>query len=89
METQPVYRFGRFELQPNQRRLLEDGRPVALGDRAFDVLLALVDRAGRLVPKDELLDLVWPGLVVEENNLQVQVSTLRKILGRRLRGPRM
>jgi predicted ATPase len=52
-----------------------------LGDRAFDVLLALVERAGRLVAKDELLDLVWPGLVVEENNLQVQVSTLRKILG--------
>jgi non-specific serine/threonine protein kinase len=54
---------------------------VALGERAFDVLLALVERAGRLVAKDELLDLVWPGLVVEENNLQVQVSTLRKILG--------
>jgi len=77
----PVYRFGSFELQPNQRRLLADGRPVVLGDRAFEVLLALVERAGQLVPKDELLDLVWPGLVVEENNLQVQVSTLRKILG--------
>lgn len=76
-----VYRFGSFELQPDQRRLLGDGRPVVLGDRAFDVLLALVERAGQLVPKDELLDLVWPGLVVEENNLQVQVSTLRKILG--------
>ena len=54
---------------------------MVLGDRAFEVLLALVERAGQLVPKDELLDLVWPGLVVEENNLQVQVSTLRKILG--------
>jgi non-specific serine/threonine protein kinase len=75
------YRFGRFELNPTTRQLLADGRPVVLGDRAFDVLLALVERAGRLVPKDELLDLVWPGLVVEENNLQVQVSTLRKILG--------
>ena len=76
-----VFRFGSFELQPNQRRLLADGRPVVLGDRAFDVLLTLVERAGQLVPKDELLGLVWPGLVVEENNLQVQVSTLRKILG--------
>jgi non-specific serine/threonine protein kinase len=75
------YRFGRFELNPTTRQLLADGRPVVLGDRAFDVLLALVERAGQLVPKDELLDLVWPGLVVEENNLQVQVSTLRKILG--------
>ncbi len=58
-----------------------DGRPVALGPRAFDVLLALAERAGQLVTKNELLDLVWPGLVVEENNLQVQISTLRKLLG--------
>jgi non-specific serine/threonine protein kinase len=76
-----VYRFGDFELQPNRRRLLVDQRPVALGDRAFDVLLALVERSGQLVTKDELLGIAWPGLVVEENNLQVQVSALRKILG--------
>ena len=74
-------RFGSFELQPEQRRLLEDGRPVELGHRAFDVLLALVERAGQLVTKDELLAQVWPGVVVEENNVQVQVSALRKILG--------
>jgi non-specific serine/threonine protein kinase len=76
-----IYRFGRFELQPNQRRLLNDSHPVELGHRAFDVLLALVERAGQLVTKDQLLGLVWPGVVVEENNLQVQVSALRKILG--------
>ena len=76
-----AYRFGSFELQPDQRRLLADGRPVALGPRAFDLLLALVERPGRLVTKNELLDLVWPGLVVEANNLQVQISTLRKLLG--------
>jgi TolB-like protein/DNA-binding winged helix-turn-helix (wHTH) protein len=76
-----AYRFGSFELQPEQRRLLVDGRPAALGPRAFDVLLALVERPGQLVSKNQLLDLVWPGLVVEENNLQVQVSALRKILG--------
>jgi predicted ATPase/DNA-binding winged helix-turn-helix (wHTH) protein len=76
-----AYRFGSLELQPDQRRLLMDGRPVALGPRAFDVLLALAERAGQLVTKNELLDLVWPGLVVEENNLQVQISTLRKLLG--------
>ena len=76
-----AYRFGRFELQPSQRRLLEGGRPVAVGHRAFDVLLALVERAGQLVSKDELFGLVWPGVIVEENNLQVQVSALRKILG--------
>jgi len=73
--------FGRFALQPERRRLLQDGDPVAIGARAFDVLLALVERRERIVTKTELLDLAWPGLVVEENNLQVQVSFLRKILG--------
>jgi DNA-binding winged helix-turn-helix (wHTH) protein len=53
-----AYRFGSFELQPDQRRLLVDGRPAALGPRAFDVLLALVERAGQLVSKNQLLDLV-------------------------------
>ena len=77
----PSCRFGRFELQPAERRLLEDGRPVALGARAFDLLAMLVERAGQLVAKNDLLTLVWPGLVVEENNLQVQISALRKVLG--------
>src|SRR5881392_615510 len=80
MGTNPV-RFGSFEVQPEARQLLVNGVPAKLGARAFDVLLALIERRDRLVPKDELLDLVWPGLVVEENNLQVQVSALRKILG--------
>src|SRR3989441_7921988 len=75
------YRFGTFELQPNERRLLAGGEPVVLGPRAFDLLLALVERPGQLVTKEELLDCLWPKLVVEENNLQVQVSALRKILG--------
>jgi len=75
------YRFGRFELQPAAQQLLVDGEPATLGPRAFALLVALAERAGQLVSKAELLDLVWPGLVVEENNLQVQVSALRKILG--------
>src|SRR5438132_10012985 len=74
-------RFGCFEVQPEAQQLLVNGVPAPLGARAFDVLLALIERRDRLVPKDELLDLVWPGLVVEENNLQVQISALRKILG--------
>jgi len=73
-------RFGRFELRPSERVLLADGAPVTLGARAFDLLLAFADRPGTLITKDDLLASVWPG-VVEENNLQVQVSTLRKILG--------
>jgi DNA-binding winged helix-turn-helix (wHTH) protein len=75
-------RFGRFELRPSERILLADGAPVAIGARAFDLLAEFADRPGTLITKDELLTIVWPGLVVEENNLQVQVSTLRKILGR-------
>ena len=75
------YRFGRFVVQPRERRLLADGQPVAAGPRAFDVLLTLIERAGNLVTKDELLERVWPKLVVEENNLQVQINALRKILG--------
>lgn len=75
------YRFDRIEVRPAQRKLLVDGQPATLGARAFDLLLVLIEHRDRVVSKNELLDLVWPGLVVEENNLQVQVSTLRKILG--------
>src|SRR5260221_8569939 len=75
------YRFDRFELDSATRQLLADGQPVALGARALDILLPLIERRERLVTKDELLELVWPNLVVEENNLQVQVSALRKTLG--------
>ena len=76
-----TYRFGRFELNPATRQVLVDHEPVPLGARAFDVLQALIDHRDRLVTKSELLDLVWPGVVVEENNLMVQVSALRKLLG--------
>ena len=75
------YRFGAFELQLDERRLLSDGAAVLLRPRAFDLLVALVDRAGHLVTKDELLDRVWPKMVVEEAALHVQVSALRKVLG--------
>jgi DNA-binding winged helix-turn-helix (wHTH) protein len=75
------YRFGSFELQPDQRRLLKDGATISLRPRAFDLLAALVDRAGHLVTKDELLNRVWPKTVVEEAALHVQVSALRKVLG--------
>jgi len=75
------FAFGRFIVQPSARRLLVDGEPAKLGARAFDVLLALIDRRERLVSKKELLELVWLDVVVEENNLEVQVSVLRKLLG--------
>lgn len=75
------YRFGRFELRPEQRRLLVDGIAATLGSRAFDVLVALIERRAQVLSKDELLERVWPGLVVEEANVQVQVSALRKVIG--------
>src|ERR1700758_2768759 len=75
------YRFASFELQLDKRRLLKDGIAIGLRPRAFDLLAALVDRAGHLVTKDELLDRVWPKMVVEETALRVQLSALRKVLG--------
>ncbi len=75
------YGFGPFELEFHERRLLKAGAAIALQPRTFDLLAALVDRAGHLVTKDELLDRVWPKMVVEEAALRVQVLALRKILG--------
>ena len=75
------YRFDRFEILPAVRQLLDEGALVNLGARAFDVLQCLVENSRRIVTKDELIDRVWPGLVVTENNLSVQVSTLRRLLG--------
>jgi predicted ATPase/DNA-binding winged helix-turn-helix (wHTH) protein len=77
----PPLRFGRFELSPAERVLRAEGESLPLGARAFDLLLALVERRGRVVARQELLDLVWPGVVVEEHNITAQVSSLRKVLG--------
>jgi predicted ATPase/DNA-binding winged helix-turn-helix (wHTH) protein len=77
------YRFGNVELRPSQRMLLVGGKESRIGSRAFDLLLTLVERRDRVVAKDELLDSVWSGMVVEENNLQVHISNLRKVLGPR------
>jgi predicted ATPase/DNA-binding winged helix-turn-helix (wHTH) protein len=73
--------FDHFRVLPLQRQLLVEGSPVELGSRAFDVLMVLLEARGGLVTKDQLLDRVWPGAVVEENNIQVQISTLRKAFG--------
>ncbi len=75
------FRFGAARLDVARRQLQIDEKPAKLGARAFDVLLALVERRDRAVDKNELFELVWPGVVVEENNLQVHISTLRKLLG--------
>ena len=79
-DPQPMA-FGPFRLDRRGRRLTRAGVEVPLGGRAFDVLCVLAAARGEAVPKNALLDQVWPGLTVEENNLQVQVSALRKALG--------
>ena len=73
--------LGAVEVRPVERELRIDGQRVAIGARAFDVLLALLERRHRVVTKNELLDLVWPDIVVDENSVQAQVSQLRKVLG--------
>jgi TolB-like protein len=75
------YTSGDFEVRPDERRVFVRGEPVALGARAFDVLMCLIAQRDRVVTKNELLEQVWPGVVVEENNLTVHVSALRKVFG--------
>ena len=73
--------FGRFRVLLRQRQLLANGVPIELGTRAFDLLLVLVEADGSLVTKDKLFSRVWPGIVVADENLKVQISALRKALG--------
>jgi predicted ATPase/DNA-binding winged helix-turn-helix (wHTH) protein len=73
--------FGPFQLLPAQRLLLEDDKPVRLGSRALDILIALTERAGQVVGKNELVARVWPNTFVEESNLRFQVGALRRTLG--------
>lgn len=75
------YVWGPFRVRPAERRVWQAGQAVLLGARAFDLLLALIEQRGQIVSKESLLSQVWPGLVVEEGNLAVQVSALRKLLG--------
>ena len=75
------YQIAHFEIFPDQRLVHANGAAVALGARAFDLLLCLIENRDRVIPKDELMAKTWPGLVVEEGNLNVQVHALRKLLG--------
>jgi DNA-binding winged helix-turn-helix (wHTH) protein len=73
--------FGRFRALLRQRQLLADGTPVEIGTRAFELLVALLEANGSLVTKNELLARAWPGIVVSQENLKVQISALRRVLG--------
>ena len=74
-------RFGPFELSIGERLLRRDGRALALGDRALDILSLLAGRPGEVIPKQELMDRVWSDVTVEEGSLRVHVAAIRKALG--------
>lgn len=75
-----MYRFGSFRVDPREHVLLRDGKPVPITPRVFDTLLAFLRNPGRLLTKQELIAIVWPDATVEEANLTVNVSTLRRLL---------
>jgi Tol biopolymer transport system component/DNA-binding winged helix-turn-helix (wHTH) protein len=80
LQTKPIYEFGPFRLDPTERVLLREERPVSLTPKMFDILLFLVERNGQVVEKDELMCAIWPDTFVEEANLAVNISSLRKAL---------
>lgn len=75
-----IYRFGPFQLDVEERRLLRDGELVSLRAKIFDTLCVLVENQGRLLPKQELIQRLWPDSIVEENNLDHNISHLRRAL---------
>src|SRR5262245_65680520 len=81
-----TFRFGPFRLDVAERRLERNGDAIPLRLKVFDTLRVLVENAGRLVTKEELLQAVWPDAAVEENNLNHNVSILRKVLGEKATG---
>jgi predicted ATPase/DNA-binding winged helix-turn-helix (wHTH) protein len=76
-----IFSFGQFRLSPEAREIERDGVPLALGDRALDILILLVERAGEIVSHRELISHAWRGLVVSPGNLRVHMTGLRKTLG--------
>ena len=76
-----ILSFGRFRLDPVKHVLCDDGKPLRLGSRALEILIALVERSGQVVSKNELLARVWPKSVVQESTLRVHIAALRKALG--------
>jgi DNA-binding winged helix-turn-helix (wHTH) protein len=86
--TRSSFSFDSFCLIPVQRLLLERNQTVRIGSRALDLLIALVEQAGRILTKQDLTNRIWPNLFVEEHNLKVQMSVLRKALGDRRAGRR-
>jgi len=88
LPSEQLYAFGPFVLDPARRLLLRDGQPIPLTPKAFDTLIILVERRAQVMSKDDLLQLLWPDVVVEESNLSQQISHLRKALDDEATEPR-
>src|SRR5262245_177249 len=80
-QSKHLYEFGPYRLDAGERLLMRDSEVVPLQPKVFDLLLAPVERHGRLLEKDELMKLVWPDTFVEEANLSSNVSLIRKAIG--------
>ena len=87
-QTRLIYEFDEFHLEPDERRLIRRGELIPLHGKAFEMLLVLIRNRGRLLTKDELFQLVWPDQIVEESNLTVNMSAIRRALGERASSPR-
>ena len=85
-QARRLYRFGPFRIDPAERTLLRNERPVQLTPKVFDTLLALVENSGHVLGKNELMRMVWPDSYVEENNLAQNISVLRKVWARARKG---
>jgi DNA-binding winged helix-turn-helix (wHTH) protein/tetratricopeptide (TPR) repeat protein len=81
-ETKTLYEFGKFRCDPREHLLLCEGKPVSLSPKSFEILVVLIQSNGRLLTKNELMQLVWPDSFVEEANLTVNISALRRALGK-------
>src|ERR1700739_874757 len=82
-EATASFDFGSFRILPQRSEVLADGRSMERGGRAFDVLMVLIEANGAVVSKDELMSRVWPGRIVEDNNLYAQIKALRRAFGDR------
>ena len=81
LKTKRIYEFGPYRLDSEEKVLTRDGQAVPIQPKDLETLLVLVERAGHLVNKDELMEKVWPGVFIEEGNLSKRIFNLRQVLG--------
>ena len=80
-ERKSLYEFEKFRCDPGEHLLVRDGKPISLAPKAFEILVVLIESNGRLLTKEELMQKMWPDTYVEEANLTINISAVRKALG--------